>query len=318
MITGGAGFIGSNIARILLERGYRVYVLDDFFLGRRSNIRWLEARYRENIRVIEGSVLDPAILSRIMSKCHYVIHEAAYSSAPMFDSDPRQGINVNILGFSNVLEIARRSNIRKVVYASTSSLYGGFDPPHREDLPVSPRTFYEYTMFAREHIARIYYDAYGVRSVGMRYFSVYGPNELHKGRYANVVTQFLWCMLKNKQPVIYGDGTQTRDFIYVDDVAEATILAMENEDLACDVINVGTGVETSFNEVIRLLQDACSRDVTPIYVENPIRRYVYRTRADTAKAERILGFKAKVSVGEGVRKLVGIYSKIVDEIPEEW
>ena len=214
--------------------------------------------------------------------------------------------------------MARRFNIKKVIYASTSSLYGDFEPPHREDMNVYPRTLYEYTMFAREHLARTYYWAFGVKSIGLRYFSVYGPNELHKGRYANVITQFLWCLLKRKQPVIYGDGLQTRDFTFVLDVAEATIMAMESEDIECDIFNVGTGVETTFREIVRMLNNALGTDIRAKYVPNPIKKYVYRTKADTTKAEKILGFKARVDVKSGIEKMVEIYSKLVDKIPDEW
>lgn len=318
LVTGGCGFIGSNIVRILLEKGYNVYVLDNYFLGKRENVEILGSKYRGKIKIIEGDVRDTQLLSDIIKKCDYVIHEAAVSSAPMFNKDPREGIYVNISGFCNVLELSRRFGIKKVVYASTSSLYSAFSPPHREDLPVYPRTFYEYTMFAREHMARIYYETYGLRSVGMRYFSIYGPNELHKLRYANIITQFLWRMLKNKPPVIYGDGSQTRDFTYVEDAAIATIMAMENEDVECDVLNVGTGRETTFKQIVKLLNNALGKNIEPIYVENPIKKYVYRTCADITKIQRVLGFKPKVTVEEGIERQVRTYSALIDKIPEDW
>ena len=146
----------------------------------------------------------------------------------------------------------------------------------------------------------------------------YGPNELHKLRFANIITQFLWCFLKDKPPIIYGDGSQTRDFTYVDDAAEATILAMESEDVECEVFNVGTGVETSFKEIVRILQDTLGKDIEPKYVPNPIKKYVYRTKADTTKIQKSLGFRATVEVREGIKRVVDIYSRVVDEIPNEW
>lgn len=318
LITGGCGFIGSNVARELLERKYEVIILDNLFLGKEENIIHLKAKYRDSIKFVKGDVRDSKLLLDIMRKCDFVIHEAAISSAPMFDEDPRTGVHVNICGFNNVLELARRLKIKKIVYASTSSLYSMFEPPHREDMPVNPRTFYEYTMFAREHMSRIYYEMYGVKSVGLRYFSIYGPNEIHKLGYANIITQFLWRMMKNKQPVIYGDGTQTRDFTFVYDAAEATRIAMENEDIECDIFNVGTGIETTFKDVVKILNDILGTDIEAKYIPNPIKKYVYRTRADTSKAERILGFKAKVMVREGIEMLVDVYRGFIDKIPDEW
>ncbi len=317
LVTGGFGFIGSNIVKKLLERKYFVYVLDNSFLGIRENVAPLEKEYRDQIKIVEGDVMDTKVLESIIRKCDYVIHEAAHSSAPMFDNEPREGIRVNVIGFLNVLELAKRHDIKKIVYASTSSLYGSFEPPHREDMYVYPRTLYEYTMFAREHLARIYYETFGVRSIGLRYFSVYGPNELHKGRYANVITQFLWCLLKNKQPVIYGDGSQTRDFIFVYDVAEATIMAMENADIDCDIFNVGTGIETTFRDVVKMLNNALGTEIQPKYVPNPIKNYVYRTRADTTKIEKKLGFKARIEIREGIEMMVEIYGRLIDRIPDE-
>lgn len=318
LVTGGCGFIGSNIARKLLDRGYEVTILDNLFLGKEENIMPLKIQYRDCIKFIEGDVRNANLLIDLMKKCDYVIHEAAVSSAPMFNADPREGIHVNICGFNNVLELARRLKIKKIVYATTSSLYSMFDPPHKEDMPVKPRTFYEYTMFAREHLSRIYYEMYGVKSVGVRYFSIYGPNELHKLRYANIITQFLWRMIKNKQPIIYGDGTQTRDFTFVYDAAEATIMAMENEDVECDVFNVGTGIETSFNDIVKILNDVLGTDIEANYVSNPIKKYVYRTCADTTKAEKILGFRAKIKVREGIKIIVDEYRGLIDKIPDEW
>lgn len=319
MVTGGLGFIGSNITKKFLEAGFEVVVMDNLFLGEERNVFFLKKTYKDKLKVVLGDVRDIRFLREILRKVDYVIHEAAVSSASMFDDAPQIGVEVNIIGFQNILEISRRlGNIKKIIYASTSSLYGAFDPPHREDLPVYPRTFYEYTMFAREHLARIYYENYGVKIIGMRYFSIYGPNEQHKLRYANIITQFLWLMLKKKRPKIYGDGNQTRDFTYVSDVAEATLLAIENDDVEFGILNVGTGIETTFNDVVRMLNDELGTDIQPIYMENPIKKYVYRTQADTSKIKKILGFKPKIKVRQGIKYQIDFYKPIINQIPEEW
>ena len=316
-MTGGCGFIGRNIAELLLKRGFDVYIIDNLFLGQRENIFTLQVKYKNRIKFVYGDVTDPIVMSEITKKVDYIIHMAAVSSAPMFNEDPRRGIYVNIYGFNNILELARRFKLKKVIYASTSSLYSGLDPPHKEDMPVIPKTFYEYSMFAREHLSRIYYEFYGLKSIGLRFFSIYGPYEQHKLQYANVVTQFLWMVLKGDKPIIYGDGTQTRDFTFVGDVAKVVVEALES-DIECEILNVGTGIELSFNDVIKVLKEVLEKDFEVKYVENPIKKYVYRTRADTTKLKRMLGFVPKTNLREGIEHIYRFYSKIIDRIPEYW
>jgi UDP-glucose 4-epimerase len=195
---------------------------------------------------------------------------------------------------------------RKVIYASSSSLYGGNNIPWIETLPIVPRTFYEASFKAREDIAAAYYGQYGFKSIGMRFFSVYGPNERHKKEYANNITQFLWSMQKGEAPVIYGDGKQARDFIHVDDVVSALKLAMEYDGEG--IFNVGTGAATSFNQVIMMLSTKLGWKIAPNYIDNPIgANYIPVTLADTDLAREELGFKARISIDEGINKLVEVY-----------
>jgi UDP-glucose 4-epimerase len=201
-----------------------------------------------------------------------------------------------------IFEYARKNQC-KIVYASTSSIYNRNPIPYKEDMPIHVTDYYTECRYAIERLARLYYDLYNVKSIGLRLFSVYGPREEHKGKYANIVSQFLWAMLKDQSPIIYGDGSQTRDFIYVSDVVNAFILAMFSN-IDCDIFNVGTGKNYSFNEVINLLNKYLGKDIKPIYKPNPIKNYVYHTLADTTKAEKILGFKAKISLEEGIRNII--------------
>jgi len=299
LVTGGAGFIGSNIVKKLLRDGHDVVVIDDMSLGREENIP-------SGAEVFRGDVRERELIERAASKgIDGIFHDAARSSAPMFYPDPRESVDVNVKGFLNIMEVAREQDI-PVVYASTSSLYSRCQPPHREDMVVRPGSFYEYSFYAREGIASLYAELHGVRSVGLRYFSVYGPGEEHKGRFANNVSQFIWEIMKGKSPVIYGDGNQTRDFIFVDDVVEANILAMRS-DLKGEVVNVGTGLSTSFNELVRMLNEALGTSIKPVYVPNPIKNYVMHTKADTEKARRILKFEAKVDLREGIRRTLEYY-----------
>jgi len=302
LVIGGAGFIGCNIVRRLVREDYEVAVLDDMSLGKEENLKGLPSK---KVSLVIGDVRDASLVEELTKDVAGVFHVAARSSAPMFSPDPREGIEVNLKGFLNVMDAARRRDF-PVVYASTSSLYGRCKPPHREDMLVMPGSFYEYSFYARELATSLYAELYGLRVVGLRYFSVYGPQEEYKGRYANNISQFLWGMMKGERPVIYGDGTQTRDFTFVKDVVEASILAMKSG-LKGEVVNVGTGIATSFNTIIELLNKELGTSIKPTYVPNPIKNYVMNTQADTAKAQRLLTFRAKVSLKEGIRRTVEYY-----------
>jgi len=301
-VTGGAGFIGCNIVRKLLKNGHQVTILDDMSLGKREN---LEGLPRKKMRRVEGNVRDASVVEDLTKGIDGIFHDAGRSSAPMFSPDPREGIEINLNGFLNVIEAARRNDI-PLVYASTSSLYSKSEPPHMEGLSVTPGSFYEYSFYMREAVGRLYSELYGVSVVGLRYFSVYGPHEEHKGKYANNISQFMWDLMKGKSPVIYGDGTQTRDFIFVEDVVEANLLAM-NAGLKGEVINVGTGASTSFNEVVGLLNKELGTGIRPTYVPNPIKNYVRHTQADTTKAQRLLNFRAQVPLNEGIKRTKEYY-----------
>ncbi|MEM3464927.1 MAG: SDR family NAD(P)-dependent oxidoreductase [Candidatus Bathyarchaeia archaeon] len=300
LVTGGAGFIGSNIARKLLSDGYKVVVLDDMSLGKSKNTP-------PGAVVVNGDVRDAQTVEEAVREVDGIFHNAARSSSPMFYPDPREGFDVNLKGFMNVVEAARRRDI-PVVYASTSSLYSRCEPPHREDMEVRPGSFYECSFYAREKAASLYAELYGLRLVGLRYFSVYGPGEEHKGRFANNISQFIWEIMGGRSPVIYGDGTQTRDFIFVEDVVEANILAMKSN-LKGEVFNVGTGVATSFNDLVNIINEVLGTSIRPVYVQNPIKNYVKHTRADTRKATEVLGFKAKVGLRDGIKKTAEYYKK---------
>jgi len=206
-----------------------------------------------------------------------------------------------INGFISVLETARRSGAR-LVYASSSSLYSGLLPPHREDMTITVTDYYTEARLAMERLAELYHRLYGVGSAGMRFFSVYGPREESKKQYANMVSQFLWQMRRGEVPVIYGDGSQTRDFTHVHDVVRALRLAMASEYQG--ILNVGTGRACSFNEVIGMINAQLGTDIKQNYIENPIKNYVRDTLADTSKCREALGFQARISLEEGIRGLV--------------
>jgi UDP-glucose 4-epimerase len=303
LVTGGAGFIGSNLVEDLLAEGKEVTVLDDFSTGSAENLKDLSC----GLEVVEASCLD---LTKLDINPDGIYHLGVPSSSPMYKRDPLL-VGEAINGMIAVLELAKKSRCR-VVYASTSSLYSGQKPPHREDMEVSVTDYYTEARFSMERIAELYKRLFGVEAVGMRFFSVYGPHEAAKKEYANIVTQFLWEMMARRTPMIYGDGSQTRDFVYVKDVARALRLAM-NSDFT-GAVNVGTGRSYSFNEIAEILADRMNIEIRAEHVENPIKNYVVHTLAETSKAEEVLGFRPRYTLNEGIDELIRYYGVGTDRI----
>jgi UDP-glucose 4-epimerase len=232
-----------------------------------------------------------------------IYHLGIPSSSPMYKKNPYL-VGEALNGFTAVFELARKSRSR-VVYASSSSLYNGLLPPHREDMTIQVADYYTEARLAMERMAELYKQLYDVSSAGMRFFSVYGPKETAKKQYANMVTQFLWEMRDGKTPVIFGDGLQTRDFTYVKDLTRALQLAMKSD--YHGILNVGTGKAYTFNQTVEILNKNMGLAVKPLHVPNPIKNYVLHTLSDTAKAEKVLGFKARYNLEEGVKELLRFY-----------
>ena len=304
LVTGGAGFIGSNIVEMLVENGKDVVVLDDLFLGSESNLSEVES----DIEFFKGSVLNKKIIEEAIDGCDIVFHQAAKSSSPMHQEDPVKGARINIEGFINTAEAAINEGINKIVYASTSSMYGSVNPPHREEQDSIPTNHYTASKMSRERYAQSYSYNNKIQTTGLRYFSVFGPHEKAKGSYANIITQFLWKMMDDERPVIWGDGSQTRDFTYVKDIAKANLLAAEEcEELDGEIINIGTGEDYSFNDVVKNLNRELNKEIDPKYIENPRDKYVQQTKADIEKAENLLGYKPDYSFKEGLKETVNYY-----------
>ena len=304
LVTGGAGFIGSNIAKKLVEQGVETVVLDDLYLGSEDNL----SEIRDKIEFIEGSVLDQEKVAEAVEGCDVIFHQAARSSSPMHKENPAEGARVNVEGFVNVAEAAKEEEVEKIVYASTSSMYGSIKPPHKETQEVTPTNLYTSSKMSRERYAQAYSYNNQVQTTGLRYFSVFGPHEKAKGKYANVVTQFLWKMMDGEQPVIWGDGEQERDFVFVEDVARANILAAKRkEDLDGEIINIGRGNPVTFNQVVSKLNNALGKNIEAEHVENPRDKYVKEHCADNTKAKELLGWTPEYSFEEGLEKTVDYY-----------
>jgi UDP-glucose 4-epimerase len=298
LITGGTGFIGSNIANTLSSNNDNdVIALDDLSLGIPSNLC-------KEVKIVKGSVMDYQLILELCRGCDYVFHHAAKSSTPMFKNDPREGVDTNVMGFMNVMESSKRNNVKKVIYASSSSIYNGLQMPFKESQKIMPKTFYESSFYCREILATSYYLENGVNSIGLRYFSVYGPNEKHKGIFANNISQFLWDIKDGTSPTVYDHGLQTRDFTFVEDVVKANILAMKSEWINHGIYNIGTGVQTSFNKIIEIINGILGTQIRPTYITCPIKNYVKDTLADISLARSELGYEPEWNVEDGIKKIV--------------
>lgn len=292
LVTGGAGFIGSNLVEALLADGEEVIVLDNLHTGSLDNLAGLEG----SVELIQASCNALPDLDLQPEK---IYHLGIPSSSPMYKANPFLAGEA-LSGFIAVLELARRTQAR-VVYASSSSLYSGLLPPHREDMAIAVTDYYTEARLAMERMAELYNRLYGLGSVGLRFFSVYGPREEAKKQYANMVSQFLWQMRRGEEPEVFGDGNQTRDFIHVHDVVRALRLAMKSD--YHGILNAGTGKAYSFNDVIRMINAELKTDIKQTYTPNPIKNYVRDTLADTSKSQRVLGFQARISLQEGISQL---------------
>lgn len=298
LITGGAGFIGSNAANTLSKQGYDVIAFDNLFLGKKEN---LDA----GVTFIEGDLANPEDLEKT-GNVDYIIHLAAASSAPMFADDLKGAYENNVINHINVLEYARKVEAKKVLFASTSSIYGNNPLPFTEDQSVTPPNFYSVTKHAQEETSLIYNQVYGLEIIAFRFMSIYGLHEEHKGRFANLVSQFIWGMEQGKAPTIYGDGLQTRDLTNVKDIVQAFKLAIETpKQFGFTVFNVGTSHSINMLDLMDVLNNALGTSIQAELIENPIKNgYVRGQEGDLTKISRELGYQPTVSLEEGVAEIV--------------
>lgn len=297
LVTGGAGFIGSNLVEALLHDN-KVTVLDNLHTGSISNLKLDNA---ENLKIITADVTSA---QSMIDHFDVVFHLGFFSASPMYRDDPHRTAQV-IDGMISVLEYARKNDC-SVVYSSTSSIYNGIKPPHKEGIIPGVTDFYTEGRIGTERIAELYNKLYGLNVSAMRFFSVYGYREDAKGGYANLATQFFKAMKKGEQPVIYGDGEQRRDFVFVTDVVDALTRATDSKGF--EVYNVGSGKNYSLNELVVKINGILGTDIKGKYIEMPVKNYVMETLADTSKSQEKLGFKAKVNLDEGLKLLAEYYS----------
>lgn len=305
LVTGGAGFIGSNIVELMLDEGKRVRVLDNFSTGRRENLEGLV----DSIELIEGDIRDLATVARAAAGCACVVHQAALPSVVRSIEDPLASHQVNVDGTLNVLLAARDAGVRRVVYASSSSVYGDSPTlPKREDMMPSPLSPYAVGKLSGEYYCAIFSRLYGLSCISLRYFNVFGPKQDPSSQYAAVIPNFFGAICRGEEAVIDGDGNQSRDFTFVKNVAEANLLACEAALSGGEVVNVACGESTSINELFHLIQEVLGISASPRYGE-PRSGDVRHSLADIARAREKLGFTPSIGLKEGLRRAAEYYRK---------
>ena len=303
LITGGAGFIGSSIARALLLRGDKVRILDNLSSGKRSNLADIDGQ----IEFIEASVVDTKELSAAMAGVDTVYHEAAIPSVPRSVAEPVPSHEANATGTLCVLEAARTAKVRRVVYAGSSSAYGETPTlPKIETMPCSVLSPYAASKLAGEQYCQVWSKCYGLQTVVLRYFNVFGPRQDPQSQYAAVVPKFITAALRDEAPVIYGDGLQSRDFCFIDNVIEANLKAADAQGVSGQVFNVACGEATTLLEVVAAVGKLLNKSLVARH--EPARAGdIKHSLADIAKAKSMLGYTAQVTFAEGLRRPLDWY-----------
>jgi UDP-glucose 4-epimerase len=306
VVTGGAGFIGSNIVTRLVAEGQDVRVVDDLSTGHRENL----AAVAEDVRFFEGSVCDSDLLATAFDGADYVLHQAALASVPRSVEDPVGTGRVNVEGTLRVFLAARDAGVKRVVFASSSSVYGDVPTlPKREDMAPQPMSPYAVGKLTGEHYASVCRQVFGTEITCLRYFNVFGPRQDPNSQYAAVIPIFIRCLLAGQAPHVYGDGEQSRDFTFVDDVVQANLQAATAEGADGAVCNLGCGTRYTLNELLSLLQGILGTSIEPDYgPERP--GDVRHSMADISRAREAFGYNPRVSFEEGLRRTVAWFQEM--------
>jgi nucleoside-diphosphate-sugar epimerase len=299
LVTGGAGFIGSHLAEELVRRGERVRVVDSLITGKRENLSHIP-----QVEFVHGDLADLDVARRAVAGVDYVLHQAAIPSVPRSVQDPITSNRANIDASLNVLVAARDAGVRRVVYAGSSSAYGNTPTlPKVETMPTAPLSPYALQKLVAEQYCRMFTALYGLETVTIRYFNVFGPRQDPSSPYSGVISLFISALAEDRRPTIHGDGEQTRDFTFVTNVVDGVLRACEAPDASGEVINVATGGRISLNELFRTIRDLTGARVDPIHAE-PRAGDVRDSQADIEKARRLLGYEPRVSLADGLAKTV--------------
>jgi len=307
-VTGAAGFIGGHLAEELLRQGHEVVGLDDFSSGKRENAALL-ARH-PSFTLVEGSIADPDAALRAVAGATWVFHLAAIPSVPLSVAEPERTNAVNVGGTLNLLEIARKAGVQRVVLACSCAAYGdGPEQPKHEGLVPRPMSPYAAQKIACELYAQTYTRAYGLPCVALRFFNVYGPRQDPKSEYAAAIPRFTTRLLKGQRPIVFGDGLQTRDFVHISDVVRANLLAATSDKAPGEVVNVASGVSSSLIDLIATLKQVIGSSAAGLEIEHQAPRAgdLRESSADISKARAVLGYEPRVQLKEGLAGVVEFF-----------
>jgi len=311
LVTGGAGFIGSNIVENLLKEDRFVRVLDNFYSGKEENLEFTKGLGRDKFELIRGDIRDKDICEKCCEGIDFVSHQAALRSVPKSMEDPESYNDVNINGILTLLKAASKNKVKRFVFASSSSIYGDTDlfPQEEDQLPllISP---YALSKLTGEYYCRIFSESFDLETVCLRYFNVFGPRQALDDDYAVVVPKFIHCILKDESPPIFGDGKQSRDFTYIDNVVSANILSAETPNIKHEIFNVAAGKDNSILELVKMLNEIMGKDIPSIFKD--VRPGdVLKTQANISKIKDKLGYHTLVDFKEGLKKTVDYFRKAV-------
>ena len=307
LVTGGAGFIGSNLTAALLQRGHFVRILDDFSTGKRENLIF-DKDYPSS-EVIEGDIRDFSTCQKAVKGIEYVFHQAALPSVQRSIEDPETSNAINVGGTLNILLAAREEKVKRVIYASSSSVYGDTPTlPKHEEMPPDPLSPYALQKYIGEQYCRLFYQLYGLDTISLRYFNIFGPKQDPNSLYSAVIPKFIDALLQGRPPIIFGDGEQSRDFTYIENVVQANLLAMSAEHLHGEAINIACGKRISLNQLLNVLKEILGSKLSPIYQE-PRQGDVKHSLADIRKGKEIINYEPIVGIEIGLKKTVEFFQK---------
>jgi len=307
LVTGAAGFIGSNLSEELLNRGYTVRGVDNFATGRQSNLS--DIKSHDDFTFQEADIRDEKSMKPIIDGVDYIFHQAAVPSVPRSVDDPITTTDANCTGTATVLDLARHADVDTVIVASSSSVYGSTTAlPKKESMESNPESPYALSKYYTEKLALQCSELYDINTVALRYFNIFGPKQDPNGAYAAVIPKFIRLMLDGENPVIYGDGEQSRDFTYIKNAIDANIMAAESE-VSGEVFNIGCDDRFTINELVNHLNDILDTEIQPEY-DSPRPGDVRHSHADISKAKELIDYNPAISFVEGLKRTADYYSKI--------
>lgn len=311
LVTGGAGFIGSHIAATLLQRGDRVRVFDNLSTGREANIAALQT-FGNQVEIVRGDLRDLAAVRAAVAGVEVIFHQAALASVPRSLADPVASLETNVNGTQHILLAARDAGVRRVVMASSSAVYGNApEQPKREDMTPEPLSPYAVHKLASEQLAGIFTKIFGLETVALRYFNVFGPRQDPTSEYAAVIPLFLTALLEGRRPVVFGDGEQTRDFVYIENIAQANLLAAEAPMAYGQVMNIGGGKRVSLNQLLAIAGGMLGIEVHADYRE-PRPGDVRDSMADISRARQLIGYEPRIDFREGLARTLEDYRRRIE------